>query len=396
MKIFSVVGVRKSGKTTTVEILIEELKKRGFTVGTVKTINCPMFSMEEKETSNTYRHKKAGADVVCASAGGETAFIYSRGMEQNRIFEKLDTDYLILEGDYQADVPRIVCAHTEQEVLERKNGYTFLVAGRIADVQSRVCGIDAVSACRDRERLVRAVLDEVSDTLLPVSLSPIPEEARYFCRHVCRKACALGGETAPSKISEEEEQKESDAKARFHGPHIFLTGEKQVGKSTIWREVLRRTGISCTGFVTLPFEINGEKRGYYMHGLGKLPRGYANDVPISIRSRERGMTPVTEAFDTFGTALLETACEEKKAGEGYILLDELGRLERNAESFQKAVLTCLDSGCRVLGVLQQTDTPFVEKIKERADVMIYTVTKENREELADRLEKELIREEAVR
>lgn len=125
-------------------------EKRGFTVGTVKTINCPMFSMEEKESSNTFRHKKAGADVVCASAKGETAFIYARGMDRSRIFEKMGTDYLILEGDYQADVPRIVCAHNEREVMERKNEFTFLVSGRIADSCSRVCGVEAVSAYKDR------------------------------------------------------------------------------------------------------------------------------------------------------------------------------------------------------------------------------------------------------
>ena len=65
MKIFSVVGVRRSGKTTVVTKLIEEFKKRGYRVGSIKTIFCPTFSMDNP-TSNTAKHRAAGADVVCA------------------------------------------------------------------------------------------------------------------------------------------------------------------------------------------------------------------------------------------------------------------------------------------------------------------------------------------
>ena len=122
MKIIGVVGIRRSGKTTTVEVLIRELKKRGFTVGTVKSINCPLFEIEEREKSNTRRHKKAGADVVCASAKGETTFIYGEGLGQNRIFEKMDVDYLILEGDYQSDVPGCQCVENSGSTCGKSAG----------------------------------------------------------------------------------------------------------------------------------------------------------------------------------------------------------------------------------------------------------------------------------
>ena len=56
MKVFQIVGVRKSGKTTTVERLIGKLKQKGYSVGTVKCINCPVFSLDGNTGSNTARH----------------------------------------------------------------------------------------------------------------------------------------------------------------------------------------------------------------------------------------------------------------------------------------------------------------------------------------------------
>ena len=65
MKILCVVGIRASGKTTIVEELTKELRRRGKRVGTVKTVFCPSFSIDNP-TSNTARHARAGAEIVTA------------------------------------------------------------------------------------------------------------------------------------------------------------------------------------------------------------------------------------------------------------------------------------------------------------------------------------------
>ena len=46
MKVFSVVGYSKSGKTTTIEQIIKELKKRNYSVGSVKDIHFEGFHLE--------------------------------------------------------------------------------------------------------------------------------------------------------------------------------------------------------------------------------------------------------------------------------------------------------------------------------------------------------------
>ena len=159
--------------------------------------------------------------------------------------------------------------------------------------------------------------------------------------------------------------------------HIFLTGEKQVGKSTLWRKVLECSGICPSGFQTLEYLVNGAFRGYRIHSLGRTPAELGNDVPVSVFLRRKLHLPVTESFEIFGTALLELAREDG----GFILMDELGIFERAAVAFRQAVVDCLNSDCHVLGVLQKADDPFLEEILNRPDVLVFTVTEENRDHL---------------
>lgn len=167
--------------------------------------------------------------------------------------------------------------------------------------------------------------------------------------------------------------------------HIFLTGEKQVGKSTLWRKVLERSGIHPSGFQTLEYLVNGSFRGYRLHALGRTPAELGNDVPVSVFLRRKLHLPVTDSFNIFGTALLHLALEDG----GYILMDELGIFERDAADFRQAVMDCLDGDCHVLGVLQKATDPFLDAILNRPDVRVFTVTKENRDNLAEPLLKAL-------
>ena len=53
--------------------------------------------------------------------------------------------------------------------------------------------------------------------------------------------------------------------------HLFLTGEKQVGKSTLLRELLRRAGLSCGGFEPRPLMADGVRRGFILPSLLPMP-----------------------------------------------------------------------------------------------------------------------------
>ena len=176
MRIVTIVGIRKSGKTSTVEALLGELARRGRSAGTCKTIFCPTFSMDDPK-SNTARHTRAGSRLVCSRAQNETALLYPQQLALSRIAAfYADMDYLLLEGDYRAPVPRIVCAHTQKDALPRINDRTICCAGRVS-TQPELLPVPVINALTDPGTLLtlidEAVSDEAPSTALDEQLPPV-------------------------------------------------------------------------------------------------------------------------------------------------------------------------------------------------------------------------------
>lgn len=167
--------------------------------------------------------------------------------------------------------------------------------------------------------------------------------------------------------------------------HIFLTGEKKAGKSTLLRKALEAENLNPAGFQTKPYDVNGRFMGFYLHATKTIPSGYENDIPISVVPKPGMPVAIPEVFDGFGAELLDLA----KTEEPLILMDELGNLERNAKRFQRAVTACLESQAHVVGVLQMRDNDMIRSILQREDTAIYTVTLENREALLPELVRRL-------
>ena len=67
-------------------------------------------------------------------------------------------------------------------------------------------------------------------------------------------------------------------------------------------------------------------------------------------------------------------------------MDEIGFLENRAPTFRRCVLACLDSSVPVLGVLSKKPQALLPaEIREREDVKLFDVTRENREDLFHRV-----------
>ena len=163
--------------------------------------------------------------------------------------------------------------------------------------------------------------------------------------------------------------------------HLFLTGDKQVGKSTLLRRLIEIRQLDCTGFETQAFFLGGERRGFTLHGRVDMPP-YQNDCICCARIEEKRAVPVLPVFEENGVLILQRSLASSAP---YILMDELGRLERQADGFIAQLDACLDSGKRVLGVLQKCSSEHVARIAQREDVTVLTVTPENRDALLEML-----------
>lgn len=170
--------------------------------------------------------------------------------------------------------------------------------------------------------------------------------------------------------------------------HIFLTGEIQVGKSTIIRQVLDRLEGEAGGFLT---EFDGNRNVWpkrlYMRPASARRFSTGGQVKpesrLAVLMRENEKPQVClDTFEVFGVRLLREAMERASL----IVMDECGRLEGEAVLFQRTVLRALDSPVPILGVVRQLpQASWLDKIKAHPSVTLITVTRENRDGLGEKL-----------
>jgi molybdopterin-guanine dinucleotide biosynthesis protein B len=112
--VVSIVGKSESGKTTLIERLIPELKRRGYRIGVVKHAHHG-FDMDRKG-KDSYRHRQAGADTVMTAAPGQIAII--KDITDYRLSHLVayfnDVDLLITEGFKKENTPKIEVFRSER------------------------------------------------------------------------------------------------------------------------------------------------------------------------------------------------------------------------------------------------------------------------------------------
>jgi molybdopterin-guanine dinucleotide biosynthesis protein B len=118
--IISIVGKSGVGKTTALERVIGELKRRGYKVGTVKH-DTHGFDLD-KPGKDSWRHAQAGSDAVVISGPHKMALI--RQLEAEMPLDEIvrlmgNVDLVITEGYKRGDKPKI-------EVTRRERGIELL------------------------------------------------------------------------------------------------------------------------------------------------------------------------------------------------------------------------------------------------------------------------------
>lgn len=113
--IISIVGKSNSGKTTVVEGLVLRLKKMGYKVGTIKhSVNDYEIDIEGRDS---WRHRKAGADISAISSPNKISFIkeVSKDTSIDEIVSSYfnNLDIIITEGYKKEGKPKIEVSRRE-------------------------------------------------------------------------------------------------------------------------------------------------------------------------------------------------------------------------------------------------------------------------------------------
>ncbi|EKF87083.1 molybdopterin-guanine dinucleotide biosynthesis protein B [Methanobacterium formicicum] len=194
MKIVSVAGTKNTGKTTLVTLLVSELVKRGFKVGTVKHTHVKL----DLEGKDTWKHREAGAEIVVGAGRDETFFIVTEDMDLETIISSVQQlhqlDFLVLEGYKPANYAKISTSSLDdplslaqvdvRELDEESVGkLADLVEersfGKLANLDCGDCGYEncrqmALAMVKGDAKEDLCVMKQMADVILKVNGNRVP------------------------------------------------------------------------------------------------------------------------------------------------------------------------------------------------------------------------------
>jgi molybdopterin-guanine dinucleotide biosynthesis adapter protein len=131
MRAIAVYGSSKTGKTTTVVEIVKELRLRGYSISTIKDVHVNDFAFDVVG-KDTWRHWKAGAEVVGLRAPNESTLMIKRSVMLDELITHIHSDYLILEGFRGAALPKVLCAIDEKSVEDELQDSVFCISGVVS------------------------------------------------------------------------------------------------------------------------------------------------------------------------------------------------------------------------------------------------------------------------
>ena len=147
--------------------------------------------------------------------------------------------------------------------------------------------------------------------------------------------------------------------------HIFLTGKKHIGKSTLTQKILDDYKKTADGFLTVRTK-DYLKNQYSVHMYHLKEKEFPNESNLLFLC---GKTDehTADTFDLLGCNIL-SMCSDCSL----IVMDELGPHEADATLFRKKILNLLDGQTPILGVLQEPAESFWPEIVNHPKVEIIT------------------------
>lgn len=150
--IVSVVGKSNVGKTTLLEKLIPELKRRGYRVATVKH-DAHSFEIDTPG-KDTWRHRQAGADVVVISSRDKLAMI--RRLSEEMPLAEISAgitgvDIILTEGYKRGNAPKVEVSRRvmSTELLCNADELVAIAADQPFDMPVPQFGLDDVAGLAD-------------------------------------------------------------------------------------------------------------------------------------------------------------------------------------------------------------------------------------------------------
>ena len=164
----------------------------------------------------------------------------------------------------------------------------------------------------------------------------------------------------------------SDANTDKKPSHIFISGYKQCGKTTVVNKVLEKINTPYKGLISYSVIQPGGRRVYI--------KSAKRDSESYLCGECRGGTALKnypEVFNEKGVSWIEADGSVK-----LIVIDEVGFLEESAFAYENALLNLLErTDVHVLGVIRDGSGVLTEQIRRHPNVSVVNVTENNRDSI---------------
>lgn len=139
-----------TGKTTLIEKLIRELKRRGVRVAVIKH-DGHNFEIDH-EGKDSWRFSQAGAEITIVSSAEKTAFIEHRELSLEALLDMVhDVDLVLVEGYKNKNLPQIGIARAAsgRGFIFEPDRFIALVTDMEIDADIPCFGLEDIAAIAD-------------------------------------------------------------------------------------------------------------------------------------------------------------------------------------------------------------------------------------------------------
>lgn len=173
-------------------------------------------------------------------------------------------------------------------------------------------------------------------------------------------------------------------RSKTTNPQNFLiTGPPGCGKSTVVESVVARINRPMTGFFTREIRERGIRRGFEIVTLdgqeGILAR---DDLRGSIKVGKYRVN-----LDDLERIAVPSMIPSDR--HHVVVVDEIGKMECYSSLFRDTLVQALDSPNLVVATISLKGGSFIQRIKNRGDVSMYSVSENNRDVMPDILARRL-------
>lgn len=155
----------------------------------------------------------------------------------------------------------------------------------------------------------------------------------------------------------------------------LITGMPGTGKTSLIKQAIEPLGSKAGGFFTEEIRLNDIREGFRIVTLeGKTALLSHVDFHSPQRVSKYGVD--IDALDQVGVGALKKAAMSCNL----VIIDEIGKMELLSERFKSTVIDIIESGKKVLGTIMLKSDPWADMLKQKPQVKLLTLTRQNRNE----------------